>query len=747
MKIYFKPSKKKIKLRIDKTTQLTNYILMNKSLLFFAFFTQILSVFGQVNHWETAIFANDNWYYFVGTSQPTDGWTEINYSQTNWQTAKGGFGFGDEDDGTVIETVSSVFLRKKFTITDISKLSQAILHADFDDGFIAYINGVEIARYHMTGNLPAFDTPSSDLHEATLYQGLTPERFSISKEKINQIMKQGENVLAIQVHNNNATSSDLSSNFFLSFGISDHNVFYSPTPSWFSEESAFSTHLPIIKINTNGQTIVKEYRIIAQMAVINYTDHLNSSEDTPNEYNSRISIRVRGSSSSGFPKKGYSLETQDSYGENLNISLLGLPKENDWVLHGPYSDKSLLRNVLAYQIANNLGSYATRTRFAEVFLNEQYIGVYVFEEKIKPDDNRVNIDEMTPFDNSGVELTGGYILKFDRNEGDVDSWETSGWNRVRLVYDYPDAELITQQQKAYIQNVILNFETNLKSTYFNHPTEGYSRYIDPESFMDFLFVNEISKNVDGYRLSSYLYKEKDSEGGKIHMGPVWDFNLGFGNADYFDSESTTGFSYLLNAYAAPFWWERLLSDEKFVNDMKCRWQDFRQSELNTDTLLHFIDNKVLELGSAIQRNFDKWKILNTYIWPNEYIGGTHENEINYLKQWLTTRMNWLDENLPGTCNTNSVAEINKRNGLLVFPNPFTEILYLRFVSNQKAEYEFRITNSLGQIVFSEKQTVLAQTPVEFSWNAAQMNVYNGIYICQVFENEQLISSQKAVFNH
>jgi hypothetical protein len=110
-------------------------------------------------------------------------------------------------------------------------------------------------------------------------------------------------------------------------------------------------------------------------------------------------------------------------------------------------------------------------------------------------------------------------------------------------------------------------------------------------------------------------------------------------------------------------------------------------------------------------------------------------------------MNWLDENMPGTCNTNSVAEIDKRNGLLVFPNPFTEILYLRFVSNQKTDYEFRITNSLGQIVFSEKQTVLAQTPVEFNWNAAQMNVYNGIYICQVFENGELISSQKAVFNH
>ena len=720
---------------------------MRKFILILILTSYTFTAFTQTaNHWETAISANDTWKYFVGTSQPTAGWTQLNYSESSWLSGTGGFGYGDNDDGTIIAKSISVFLRKKFTIKDLSKFTKAVLHGDFDDGFIAYLNGVEIARYAMNGTLPTYDTPAASFHEANLYQGLQPETFEISKEILKKVMINGENILAIQVHNENASSSDLSSNFFLSFGIVDNSVIYSTPPSWFVAPVPFSTNLPIISLTTNGLTIPDEPRIVANMAVINNKDKLNTLDDAPNEYNSRVTIELRGSSSLSFPKKSYSLETQDPLGENLNVSLLGMPAENDWILYAPYTDKALIRNTISYKLARDLGKYAPRTHFCELFLNGQYQGIYELTEKIKPDKNRVNIDDMYSFETYGYELTGGYMLKFDRTDAGNNGWYTA--NYVPIAYHYPDMYTIAEEQRNYIRSFVTEFETNLASSNFEHPTNGYAKYIDTESFIDFFFINEITKNVDGYRLSSFLYKEKLTDGGKINMGPVWDFNLGCGNADYFDGGALSGFSYLLNSYAAPMWWQRLLESEVYTTQLKCKWEAMRKTKLNTDTIFAYIDSTVAYLNDAQKRNYQKWNILNQYVWPNEYIGGTYENEISYLKTWINNRMNWLDANMPGTCAVNSISENeNQFNGLKIYPNPFSENISIEFYAQEMAEYEVRITNITGQIVHSEIQKVLAQTTIEFRWNAKannQMPVESGFYICQILKNGQLETSQKIV---
>ena len=173
-----------------------------------------------------------------------------------------------------------------------------------------------------------------------MYQGGNPDQFVINSQLLNTILNQGNNVLSVQVHNDNISSSDLTGRIFLSLGISTTTTNYSPTPSWFLPPFTTS-NLPIVVINTLGQNIVDDPRIVCDMGIIdNGFGNINSVNDAFNDYNGKISIEYRGSSSQSFPKKPYALETQDSIGNNNNVSLLGMPVENDWILYAPYSDKS-----------------------------------------------------------------------------------------------------------------------------------------------------------------------------------------------------------------------------------------------------------------------------------------------------------------------------------------------------------------------------------------------------------------------
>ena len=209
-----------------------------------------------------------------------------------------------------------------------------------------------------------------------------------------------------------------------------------------------SSNLPIVILDTEGQDIPDEPKITARMQIIdNGPNTRNSVLDTPTGYDGFIGIELRGSSSQAFPKKQYGVETRDEAGDNLNVSLLGMPEENDWVLYAPYSDKSLMRNVLAYELARRMGRYASRTRFVEVVLNGDYQGVYVLMEKIKRDRNRVDINNLKEDEISGDDLTGGYLIRIDRRDGfEGESWESNFLPayatdaRVHYQYREPDAE-------------------------------------------------------------------------------------------------------------------------------------------------------------------------------------------------------------------------------------------------------------------------------------------------------------------
>ena len=334
-----------------------------------------------------------------------------------------------------------------------------------------------------------------------------------------------------------------------------------------------SSNLPIVLIITNnGEPIPDEPKITAQMKIIdNGPGQVNHLSDPPNHYNGYIGIEMRGSTSQILSdKKPYAVETRDAQGEDFAVPLLGMPKEADWVFLAPFSDKSLIREALAFELTRRSMTWASRSRFVELVLNGNYQGVYLIAEKIKRDKNRVDISKLTDTDLAGDSLTGGYILKLDKTTGAIaDGWvspypaQAGSWQSTYYQYHYPKPEDIQPEQKQYIQDWITGFEDVMHSPQYADSINGYQKYIDIQSFVDFILINEITKNVDGYRLSTFLYKDRDSKNPHLFAGPVWDFNIALGNAEYCGGNSYQGWAINFNSLCGQddwiihFWWKLL----------------------------------------------------------------------------------------------------------------------------------------------------------------------------------------------
>jgi len=420
-----------------------------------------------VNHWEMVVASGDTWKYFPGTSEPPSTWANIDFNAASWASGPGGIGYADGDDGTTINAVPSIYLRISFNIIDTSNISGAILNVDYDDAFVAYLNGKEIARANIgtVGTRPPYNSYSNVDHEAQLYQGGVPESFVIQKTVLKNYMLQGTNVLAIQVHNANANSSDLSSNTFFSVGIKNSGSTYRPVPGWFKVPFDGKSNLPLLIIDTKGQTIQDEPKIKASLKVIdNGPGQSNGFLDEPTGYNGNIGIEIRGQSSAQFPKKGYGIELWTSAGADTSASMLSMPADEDWVLSAPYSDKTMMRNAITYQLGRKMGAWQPGFKYCEVYLNGSYHGVYMLIEKIKRGADRVDINKLKPDEISGDNLTGGYILKVDKT-WDITPNEyfysrpTVTYNNTRnytFTYVYPDYDEIVSPPKTYIQNLLLS---------------------------------------------------------------------------------------------------------------------------------------------------------------------------------------------------------------------------------------------------------------------------------------------------
>ncbi len=712
----------------------------------------MVSVILSQDHWETAVYADDEWAYLIPESELLSDWNTIGFDDSDWSTGPGGFGYGDEDDGTEIDSALSVYLRRIFAVTDPADLFSAILHADYDDGFVAYLNGTEIGRSFNLGEpgtfVPYDETTSTD-HEAQLYWGGYPDAYTLDSLQLASLLTAGENVLAVQVHNVGITSSDMSSNFYLSFGIADESTYYGPPPDWFETPFVFNeSTLPIVVIDTDGQEILNDPRIVVHMGIIDNDSGINNMDDSFNGYDGQISIEIRGSSSQMFPKKQYALETQDIDGENLNVSILGMPAENDWILYAPYSDKSLLRNFLAYELARNMGRYASRTRFCELIINGDYKGLYIFMEKIKRDNNRVDISKLDPDETIGDDLTGGYILKVDKWDGENnDGWWSASplpeYDGTWYQYHYPEPDNIVDEQKDYINNYITDFEALIASESYNDPAAGYYGLVNLQSFIDVALMSEISKNVDAYRLSAYMYKDKDSEDGRLTMGPIWDYNLAFGNADYYEGWDPAGWQMDVelggDGFKIPFWWYRIWNDETFRNAFNQRWQELRQTVFSEEYIMNMIDSIIAVIDEAQIRNFQRWPILDQYIWPNAYVGGSYENEIDYLTNWITARLDWMDEQAMSADDDHRLIKYYSLDP--AYPNPFNPTTTIEFSIPRTEFVTVKVYNLVGHEITTLINDELFTGNYSIKWDGSHQP--SGLYFVQI-ESGSFYKTRKMV---
>lgn len=367
-------------------------------------------------------------------------------------------------------------------------------------------------------------------------------------------------------------------------------------------------------------------------------------------WSGHAAIHIRGNSSVGYEKKQYALEIRDESGNDMDASFFGMPEEEDWVLHAPYSDKTLMRNHLMFSWSRAIGRYAPHTRFVELFMEDQggevgpgdYRGLYLLVEKIKRDKNRVNVEKLSAADNSVPEVEGGYLLRRDWIE--EEAIETTLFGDEVMV-EYPKPDNITSAQWGYIEDYLNDFEAALARKDGSH-----SDYADLESFADHMLMMELSRNVDAYVLSTYMHKPR---GGLLTMGPIWDFNGSLGNADYFESWETEGWHFENPEFPADnpngfHWYAQLLQDRQFRNLLASRWAEHRADAWSDASLMSDIDMTASLLSEAQEHNFNRWPVLGEYIWPNDSGAverDSYAEEIDYLKTWLIGRTAWLDAQL------------------------------------------------------------------------------------------------------
>ena len=425
--------------------------------------------------------------------------------------------------------------------------------------------------------------------------------------------------------------------------------------------SLFSSDLPLMVIHQFNTPVVESApypRTPAYILLMDKGEDGRARLAADPDLQGRIMINLRGSSSLMFPKKMFGFHLIEEDGSNRKEPLLGMPEEHNWILNGPYSDKSLMRNVIAYGLSNDIGRYAPRTRFVELYLHDgngtlqdaHYHGVYVLTERIKWADGRVEITKIGPEDNQEPEITGGYIFKRDRMSPGERGLRTSRGSLLACVR--PQEEDITPRQRTWLENHLSEFETALFGENFTDPKEGYAKYIDPDSFIDAHLITELLKEIDGYRLSTFFYKDR---GGKINSGPLWDFNISMGNVDYYPDPFHTSFSHFKpwepqgwyyellsqNIYLYG-WYTRLFRDTQFRARYIERWWQLRRGQFSNDSLKKRINLNAFILTEAQDRNFKRWNVLNRYVWPNHYIAPTYTHEITWITEWTTARTRWID---------------------------------------------------------------------------------------------------------
>ena len=455
--------------------------------------------------------------------------------------------------------------------------------------------------------------------------------------------------------------------------------------------------LPLIIVNTNGKTLEKGAdKIPATMRILD--KGTNSVADSSKGELMNIGIKIRGQTSADFPKKGYGIELKaractnvaDTACHDTSLKVLGMPKNADWVFHGPYVDKTLIRNALAYWFYQRTGRYSSRFKFFELYLNGQYKGVYLLLEKIKRAKARVHIAKLKEEDISGDDVTGGYVLSIDKVENNstqgLDKEGFKSKDGSPVVMRSPKKENTTREQQQYIQNFFNSIEQKCDNGDIN--SSGCLDILDIDAAVDYIMHEDITNNTDAYICSFYMFKDKDSKGGKLQLGAPWDFNLAFGAYQRVGGEKADGWRIPQSAksgageWFVAKWIQNLWSNNTFQQKYKERWAKLRSGVWHTKNIDKFIDSLKTVLKNAANRNFERWPNLgqssstcdadpmesgnnnggnNGGMWGgwggggmggfcmgmkmNYYNEPTWDAEIEHLRKYVKQRFAWIDQQM------------------------------------------------------------------------------------------------------
>ncbi len=402
------------------------------------------------------------------------------------------------------------------------------------------------------------------------------------------------------------------------------------------------SNLPIVIINTDGGVIIPDNpRVLASMKIIkrggdqrNWVTDQDSSKFL--NYDGRINIEIRGSSSQYLRKKQYGLTTLESDNiSNRNVSLLGLPVENDWILNALGFDPSLMRDYICYNLSRRIGNYATRTVYCEVIINGSYNGLYVLQEKIKAGDDRVDVKKISPSDKAFPKVTGGYITKADKTTGgDPVAWTMPSYltsKNVLFIHELPKPENVTLEQNNYIKGEFEKLDY-LALGINSSSTNGWPSVIDVSSFIDYMLLNEYSANTDAYQLSTFFHKDRN---GKLRAGPIWDHNLTFGNDLTlwgFDRSKYDTWQFSNGDNTGARFWKGLFDDPVYRCYLSRRFNELIMPDmpLNRNLVYSLIDSTALLINEALSRENQRWGTVNNFT-----------GELTKIKDFISNRINWM----------------------------------------------------------------------------------------------------------
>jgi spore coat protein H len=449
--------------------------------------------------------------------------------------------------------------------------------------------------------------------------------------------------------------------------IHQHLTSRGPDQGCDCDGSQLCTHLPLVILDTGGVdvpgeplssdgTLLKpedhEYEytqvtlaedgsktIACQVSVVDHTDSNNHPGDEPT-LQSAAQIRIRGNTSRLHDKKGYLLSLTTDDGEsNRDAQMLGMDPHHEWALHGPYLDKTLIRNYMWYNIAGEIMDYAPNVRFCEVILNGEYLGLYLMTETItNGEDSRLKMT--MPQDGSDAV---SYVVRLDRGSSTpMKNIETFTQYALRtynvLDIAYPGAGNLTPERIEYIRQDFSDFEKVLYSYDYNTEPYAWWNLADMDSFADYFLLHEFTCNYDVGSRSTYMYK--DLRG--TYKMCIWDFNSACDN--FYESQLKPQRFQLQNIT----WFYMILKDENFVNHTIERYRELRTSYLSEDYLNTYIDETIAYLGPAIDRNFSVWGYtFEDYrpLTPDSRNPDDYLEAVDQLKDFCRDRGYWMDENI------------------------------------------------------------------------------------------------------